>query len=129
MPSTDEQRVLERQHTALLRNAVDAIGLIGIPGQGWHLVVYLKVASKCIADAYIADASFQCQGCGATIALGSMLVDMIIDKPISECRAITNAELTETLEDLPPDKTHCAGNAVGALNQALDDWETKRAAR
>ena len=68
---------------------------------------------------HVINARYQCHGCGATIAAGSMLTEMILDRPIAECLAITAEELTEALEGLPPDKRHCAGFAVNAMRNAL----------
>lgn len=100
----------------------DAVGLVGIPGQGRHLVLYLK-----IGEGRVRDASFQCHGCGATVASGSMLVEMIVDHTIDECRQITHSQLDKKLGGLPADKRHCAGYAVRALNQALEEWSGRQA--
>jgi nitrogen fixation NifU-like protein len=92
----------------------DFVGVAGLPGQGRYLVIYMKLESRRIAEA-----TFHCHGCGATIACGSMLTEMITGKVVDECRELTAGNLIAALGGLPPDKKHCAGFAVQALKNAL----------
>ncbi|WP_339910227.1 iron-sulfur cluster assembly scaffold protein [Symmachiella dynata] len=92
----------------------DHVGVAGVPGRGRYLVLHLNVE-----DDRIIAARFQSHGCGATIAAGSMLTDMIQQRTVSECLAITTDELTTSLDGLPPNKQHCAGFAVAALHNAF----------
>ena len=69
----------------------------------------------------ISAARFQCHNCGATIATGSMLTELILGRTVAECRELTSAELIEALDGLPPHKRDCAGLAVRALQHALSD--------
>lgn len=89
-------------------NSPDLIGVAGTPGRGRHMVLHLK-----IADDRIIQATFQCHGCGATIAAGSMLTEMITGERIDRCRSLTAGDVVEALDGLPSDKRHCAGFAVG----------------
>ena len=93
----------------------DCVGLAGAPGQSGYLVLHLMVK-----DDRISAARFQCHNCGATIATGSMLTELILGRTLEECRQLTSAEFTEALDGLPPDKRHCAGLAIHALHQALE---------
>lgn len=94
----------------------DLVGLSGAPGQGRYLAIYLR-----IQDRQIVESGFQCHGCGGTIAAASMLTEMIADKSLDDCLRITADDLLEALGGLPPDKRHCAGMAVGALHQAINE--------
>ena len=75
-----------------------------------------------IQDERIAAAKYHTVGCGPTIASGSMLTEMIIGKPIAECREFTVENLIEALDGMPPDKLHCPALAIGALKVALAKW-------
>lgn len=93
----------------------DRVGLVGVPGQGAFFLLQLKLSGQTVADA-----RFESHGCGATVASGSMLTEWIVGKTLDECRGLTTDRLIELLEGLPPDKVHCAGQAIEALRQAVD---------
>lgn len=92
----------------------DRVGTIGVPGQGRHLIIYLKLDRD-----HVVNASFRCHPCGATIASGSVLVEHVLGRSVSDCLQLTPGWLLEALGGLPPDKQHCATYAIEALRQAL----------
>ena len=92
----------------------DLIGVAGVPGQGAFLVLYLKVESGRVVSA-----RYQTYGCGATIAAGSMLTEMIVGQTVEECWQLTAERLIEALDGVPPDKLHCPALAIAALQGAL----------
>ncbi len=94
--------------------AADLVGLAGRPGEGPYLVVYLQLDGN-----QISRAQFQSHGCGATIASGSVLTELVTGMTVRECQSLTPDELITALDGLPPDKRHCAGFAIGALRNAL----------
>jgi nitrogen fixation NifU-like protein len=94
----------------------DRIGLVGVPGQGPFLLLCLR-----LNGAYVTDAKFQTHGCGATIASGSILTEMIIHRSIVDCMSITEGQVIEALGGIPADKAHCPAMAVAALRHALRD--------
>lgn len=94
----------------------DRVGIAGVPGQGRFLILHLNITAGCVVDA-----RFQCHGCGATIAAGSMLTELVVGQTVKHCREISASALLDALEGLPADKRHCAGFAVNALQQALED--------
>ena len=67
----------------------------------------------------VQDVRFWTDGCGATIACGSMLTKMIKGKTIEEAAKLTSEELTAAMEDLPKEHLHCAKLAVDTLQEAL----------
>ena len=69
----------------------------------------------------LADARFQTYGCGATIACGSALAELIKRRSIADCLALTAEDLIEALDGIPADKLHSPALAIGALRNALND--------
>ena len=55
----------------------DRVGAAGSPGRGPFMVLSLRVR-----DGVIADARYQTHGCGVTIAAGSMLTEMILNRSL-----------------------------------------------
>jgi nitrogen fixation NifU-like protein len=74
-----------------------------------------------LQDSRIARASFMTDGCGPTVACGSMLTRMVQDITLGEAAAIEAADLIIALEGLPPEHVHCATLAVHTLHQAMED--------
>lgn len=95
----------------------DAVGLAGSLACGDQLKIYLK-----IKDGIVTDAKFQTFGCGSAVASSSILTEMIIGKPIEEVRKITNKDIADQLEGLPPEKMHCSVMGYEALEDALKTW-------
>jgi nitrogen fixation NifU-like protein len=58
-------------------------------------------------------------GCGPTVACGSMLTRMVQGRNPAEAAAIEAAELILALDGLPPEHIHCATLAVNTLHQAI----------
>jgi nitrogen fixation NifU-like protein len=69
----------------------------------------------------IAHASFTTDGCGATVACGSMLTKMAKGLSLSDAGAIEPKQLCEALGGLPDDHLHCADLAVMTLRKAIED--------
>lgn len=67
----------------------------------------------------IKNAQFMTDGCGATIACGSMLTKLVISRTLSEAQRITPEVLLEALGGIPEGHEHCAELAVKTLHQAI----------
>ena len=78
----------------------------------------MKISLR-IDNGVITDACFWTDGCGATIACGSMLTKMMKGQIIEEAADITSEELTKTLEGLPEEHMHCSKLAVNTLQKAI----------
>lgn len=96
----------------------DAVGTAGSLTCGDQLKIYLK-----IKNGIVTDAKFQTFGCGSAVASSSILTEMIIGKPIEEVRKITNKDIADELEGLPPEKMHCSVMGYEALEDALKGYE------
>jgi nitrogen fixation NifU-like protein len=94
--------------------AADAVGVAGTPGRGHYLVVQVLLDGDKIKDS-----AFQCHHCGATVAAGSVLMDLIEGLTIETCLLLTADDVLNALDGLPRDKKHCADLAIIALQNAL----------
>jgi nitrogen fixation protein NifU and related proteins len=77
-----------------------------------------------IEDDVIRDAKFKVFGCGAAIATGSILTEMLIGMTTSEARRISNEELSKKMGGLPPEKIHCSVLAEQAIHEALSNQKS-----
>lgn len=67
----------------------------------------------------VLEACFKTQGCVASIAAGSVLTDLLINRSVPEAREITALRISEALGELPPATMHAAELAIDALNTVL----------
>jgi nitrogen fixation NifU-like protein len=75
-----------------------------------------------VHDNTITSASFQTDGCGATIASASMAVELATGKSIQNARAISQEAILSALGGLPVENEHCALLAADTLRAAIDDY-------
>jgi NifU-like protein involved in Fe-S cluster formation len=93
----------------------DRVGIGGTPGQGPYLILMLRVQ-----DGRVIEAKCDSHGCGVTIAAGSILTELVINRQLDSCRGITADELTSALGGVPSDKAHCPALAAAALRNAIE---------
>jgi nitrogen fixation protein NifU and related proteins len=98
----------------------DGVGEVGNPVCGDMMTFYIKVK-----DNKIDDIKFQTFGCGAAIAVSSMVSEMARGKTIQEASKITNKMVAEALEGLPKQKLHCSNLGADALQGAIRDYQAK----
>jgi nitrogen fixation NifU-like protein len=67
----------------------------------------------------LAEVTFVTDGCGATVACGSMLTKMAKGRTLDEVMAFRDADLLDSLDGLPEENLHCARLAVGTLQGAV----------
>jgi len=99
----------------------DGVGEVGNPVCGDMMRLGIKVR-----DNRIVDAKFQTFGCGAAIAVSSMLTEMVIGKTIEEALRISNRMVAEALNGLPPVKMHCSALGEDALRAAIRDYLSRQ---
>ena len=97
-------------------------GKITSPVCGDILELYIKVDDNEV----ISDAKFRTFGCGAAIASGSILTELIKGKTVEEARKLSNEDVVRALGGLPPVKIHCSVLAEDALKKAIEDYYGKR---
>jgi nitrogen fixation NifU-like protein len=99
----------------------DGIGEEGNPVCGDMMTFYIKVDNN-----HLSDVKFKTFGCGAAIAVSSIVSEMAMGKTIEEARKITPALVAKELEGLPKNKFHCSNLGAEALNKAIDDYLKKQ---
>jgi nitrogen fixation NifU-like protein len=101
----------------------DGVGSVGNPVCGDMMTFYIKVK-----DGRIADVKFKTFGCGAAIAVSSIVTEMALGKTLAEARNITKQQVAEQLGGLPPQKMHCSNLGTEALAEAIANYEARVAA-
>lgn len=100
----------------------DGVGQVGNPVCGDMMTFYIKVK-----DGRLEDVKFQTFGCGAAIAVSSMVSEMAKGKTLDEAMAITNQLVAEELGGLPKNKMHCSNLGADALHEAIRDFRKRKA--
>jgi nitrogen fixation NifU-like protein len=81
----------------------------------------LKVSTDVIAGA-----TFMTDGCGSSIASGSIVTEMAKGKSIGEAQKITQRDMLRALGELPDESRHCALLATDTLKAAIRDYIAKK---
>jgi len=99
----------------------DGVGEEGNPVCGDMMTFYIKVK-----DNRLEDVKFQTFGCGAAIAVSSMVSEMAKGKTLEEVMKITPQLVADELEGLPKNKFHCSNLGAQALHKAIDNYLSKQ---
>ena len=102
----------------------DGIGEVGNPVCGDMMTFYIKVENDVIVDV-----KFKTFGCGAAIAVSSIVSEMAKGKTIEEALKITKEQVAQELGGLPPNKMHCSNLGTDALHKAIQDYLEKKKAK
>lgn len=102
-----------------------ATGMTGAPACGDVMKLDLKINPD---TDVIEDVKFKTYGCGSAIASSHMFVELLTGKTIQEAQQIKDKEIAEAL-DLPPIKIHCSVLAEESIQEAIENWEEKKAVR
>jgi nitrogen fixation NifU-like protein len=102
----------------------DGVGEEGNPVCGDMMSFYIKVR-----DNRLDDIKFKTFGCGAAIAVSSMVSEMAMGKTLEEAMEITPASVAKELEGLPTNKLHCSNLGAQALHKAIEDYRAKQKKR
>lgn len=101
----------------------DGVGTEGNPTCGDVMKISIKVENGTIVDA-----KFKTFGCGAAIAVSSMVTEMVKGKTLDEALRISKEAVAHELGGLPPQKMHCSNLGADALKKAIEDYKSKHTA-
>jgi nitrogen fixation NifU-like protein len=93
-------------------------GFAGITGPcGDTMKIYLTVN-----NGRVTGATFWTDGCGPSIASGSMVTELVRGKSVAQAQRITQDDILDALGGLPEESLHCALLAANTLREAIRDY-------
>jgi nitrogen fixation NifU-like protein len=84
---------------------------------GDTMEIYLKVR-----DGKVMNAAFWTDGCGTSIASGSMVTEMAKGRAVGEAQRISQQDVLDALGGLPEESVHCALLAADTLKEAIKGY-------
>jgi nitrogen fixation NifU-like protein len=101
-----------------LGTMLDTDGFARVTGScGDTMEVWLKVNNNTITDI-----NFMTDGCGTSIASGSMMTELAKGKTVAEATKIRQRDILNALGGLPEESEHCALLAASTLKAAIRDY-------
>jgi len=119
MSSTYTETVIDHamnpRNAGSMPNADGYASLIGPCGD--TMKIWLRVT-----EVGVVNATFWTDGCGPSIACGSMATELVIGKSTAEAMQITQENILNSLGGLPEESLHCALLTAKTLKAALRDY-------
>jgi len=98
----------------------DADGFAKVTGScGDTMEIWIKLKNGTIANA-----TFMTDGCGTSIASGSMVTELVRGRSVGEAQRISQQDVLDALGGLPKESEHCALLAADTLKEAIKDYLT-----
>ena len=72
------------------------------------------------------DATFLTDGCGTSVASGSMVTEMAKGKNVTEAQKISQQDVLTALDGLPEESQHCALLAADTLKEAIRNYQAMK---
>lgn len=97
---------------------------------------YAKITGPCgdsmevsidVKQGIVTRCTFDTDGCGVSIACGSIITEMATGKSVAAVRKINQQQMLVYCGGLPGQDQHCALLAVNTLHEAIDDYEQTHA--
>jgi len=107
------------RNVGTIENA-DGVGEVGNPVCGDMMTFFIKVK-----DGKITDVKFKTFGCGAAIAVSSIISEMVMGLTVDEALQVSSKAVVEALGGLPPNKVHCSTLGQVALARAINDYKKR----
>jgi len=121
------EKVLEHfkapRNVGVMKEA-DGTGYAGDPSWGIDMELYLKIENDVIVEA-----KTRTFGCAATIAVTSVITEILKGKAVEEALSITVQDITGKLGGIPSSKAHCAKLGVEMINSAIENYNRRRSNR
>ena len=117
------EEVLSRwQEPKFMGRMTDASSVGRITGNcGDRMEIYLR-----IKDDSIEEATFFTDGCGSSVACGSVIAELATGKDLEEAAQIGGDTVLKVLGGLPEEESHCAFLAAEPLMTAIHQWIVAR---
>ena len=84
---------------------------------GDSMEIYLRIRND-----HIDETSFFTDGCGSSVACGSMAAELATGKHLDDAASIGGDTILAALGGLPAEESHCAYLAAETLHVALHEW-------
>jgi nitrogen fixation NifU-like protein len=96
----------------------DADGFGSVIGScGDTMEIWLKIRNGTVARA-----TFLTDGCGTSIAAGSMVTELAKGKAVTEALRVNEQDVLDALGGLPEESMHCALLAANTLKETVKDY-------